>query len=228
MPAFVFVSGYFGKRSSAKSVTAILKLLFLFYIFNGALGLIMGFDSLLEPVYSYWYLMALIIWRLTAHYLSRIKGIVVALFAIAIIIGFCPSIDNTLALSRTIGFYPFYMLGYKLSETRSKSFENKKYSIRAFYGMICLSIVLVAVLCFILVIKYEDRVFSIVNYKSMKDIIRRLLFFSVSIVMIMTLRCFSINKKVPFLSMIGKNSLWIFLFHRPFTIVISNGLKGGK
>lgn len=40
MPAFVYVSGYFGKSERSHSFEAIIKLIFLFFIFNSAMGLI--------------------------------------------------------------------------------------------------------------------------------------------------------------------------------------------
>ena len=38
MPAFVFVSGYFGKSERSHSFESIIKLLFLFFIFNSSLS----------------------------------------------------------------------------------------------------------------------------------------------------------------------------------------------
>lgn len=39
MPAFVFVCGYFGKSENSHSFGAIIKLLFLYFIFNSVMGL---------------------------------------------------------------------------------------------------------------------------------------------------------------------------------------------
>ena len=60
MPAFVFVCGYFGKSEHSRSFEAIIKLIFLYFIFNSIMGFIYGFGSLLQPMYSYWFLLALI------------------------------------------------------------------------------------------------------------------------------------------------------------------------
>ena len=61
MPAFVFVSGYFGKSERSRSFESIIKLAFLFFIFNSITMFIDGRTTYLEPVYSYWYLLALIV-----------------------------------------------------------------------------------------------------------------------------------------------------------------------
>ena len=75
MPAFVFVSGYFGKSERSCRFESIIRLVFLYFIFNSIMGFIFGFDSILQPMYSYWYLLALIAWRLTTRYIARFKEI---------------------------------------------------------------------------------------------------------------------------------------------------------
>ena len=107
MPAFVFVSGYFGKSERSRSFKGIFKLVFLYFIFNSITVFIEGFQSLTEPIYSYWYLIALIIWRLTAHRIAKFRLTPVLLFVAALLIGFFPSVDNHFAIARTIGFFPF-------------------------------------------------------------------------------------------------------------------------
>ena len=52
MPAFVFVSGYFGKSKHAHSGESVVKLLFLYFVFNSIFGFVYGFGSLLQPLYS--------------------------------------------------------------------------------------------------------------------------------------------------------------------------------
>ena len=73
MPAFIFVSGYFGKSERSRSFESIIKLIFLFFIFNSITLFIEGYTDYLQPIYSYWYLIALIVWRLTAHRISKYK-----------------------------------------------------------------------------------------------------------------------------------------------------------
>ena len=43
MPAFVFISGYFGKSEKSRGFQSILKLVLLYFIFNSAMGFIYGF-----------------------------------------------------------------------------------------------------------------------------------------------------------------------------------------
>ena len=77
MPIFIFVSGYFSKNSSKNNL---LKLLFYYIVGN---TILMWFSflmyktpfSLIEPYYSYWYLIALIFYRKFISYVKDIKFI---------------------------------------------------------------------------------------------------------------------------------------------------------
>ena len=141
MPAFVFVSGYFGKSDRSRNFRNIFKFAFLYFVFNSITLFIKyhdGLTSLIEPLYSYWYLIALIVWRLTCHKLAKIKGITVIMFGVALIAGFFSSVDNHFAIARIIGFYPFYMLGFKLSEEKSKKLTDFRYRERLLLGTVSL------------------------------------------------------------------------------------------
>ena len=50
MPAFVFVSGFFGKSEHSHSFESMIKLIFLYFIFNSIIGFIYGFTSVIQPI----------------------------------------------------------------------------------------------------------------------------------------------------------------------------------
>ncbi len=218
MPAFVFASGYFGKSERSQSFGAIVKLAFLYFIFNSIAGFSFGFESLLIPLYSFWYLIAMIVWRITAKYLARFKEIELILLAAALFAGFFSSIDNTLAISRIICFYPFYMAGYKLSAEKSGKLEAEKYSRRLPKGLLCLggaAVTSAALLCFADV---TDDGLLMYGYSSPTDALTRIAMFAAAALMIRFLRFTSVDKQLPLITKFGRNSLWIFLFHRPITL----------
>lgn len=222
MPAFVFVSGYFGKSERSHSFEAIIKLIFLFFIFNSAMGLIYGFGSMLRPVYSFWYLIALIIWRVSAHHIAKFKEILLILLSVSIFVGFYPSIDNTFASARIIGFYPYYMAGYLLSAEKSREFSEGKYAKRSAVGVLYLAGAGLTAYAAYSFIGYTDAALQMSAYDAPIDAFGRIVLYIVAFMAIYSLRCFSINKKIPLLTMFGRNSLWIFLFHRPVTLFISD------
>ena len=59
-------------------------------------------------------------------------------------------------------------------------------------------------------------------YNSPIDAFGRIVLYIIAAMAIFTLRNISPCKKIPLLTMFGRNSLWIFLLHRPFTLIISN------
>ena len=138
MPVFVFVSGFFGKSINSRSWQSLGKLLFLYFIFNSFSGFFYGFDSLLIPKYSYWYLLALVVWRAVTPYIAAFKNIQILLLAIAVLAGFFPDIDNTLSLARIICFYPYYMAGYMLGDTKANDLCKQNYFVRFPRGLIVL------------------------------------------------------------------------------------------
>jgi len=222
MPAFVFISGFFGKSERSHSFESIMKLIFLYFIFNSVTGFIYGFDSLLMPLYSYWYLIALIVWRLTAHYIAKFREINLILFMIALFIGFYPSVDNTFAAARIIGFYPYYMLGYQLSTEKSMELQNKKYIRRASVGMLFLLGTAVLAATAYHIFKYDDSSLQMAAYGTPNDAFARIVLYIIALLAVYSLRCLSPDKTIPLLTMFGRNSLWIFVFHRPFTLIISS------
>ena len=222
MPAFVFVSGYFGKSKRSQSFEGIIKLIFLYFIFNTAIGFIFGFASLLTPLYSYWYLVALIVWRLSCHRIAKFKEINLILFIIALFAGFYPSIDNTLSAARIICFYPYYMLGFKLSKEKSEELENKPYLKRAGIGALCIIAAAIVAFCAKFLFHFSDQALLMAPYEEHKDAIGRIMLYVVAFLMIYALRCLSPDKKIPLLTSFGRNSLWIFIIHRPITIAISD------
>lgn len=225
MPAFVFVSGFFGKSEHSHSFESIIKLLFLYFIFNSIVGFIYGFTSLLQPMYSYWYLIALVVWRLTAHHIAKFKEINLILFVVALFIGFYPSIDNTLAAARIIGFYPYYMSGYLLSREKSDALINKKYSKRIAVGSLTAIVGLGLSVAACYFFTYSDNALQMFAYVKPIDAFGRIVLYITAFIAIYALRCLSPDKSIPFLTMLGRNSLWIFVLHRPFTLLLSDNIS---
>ncbi len=87
MPAFVFVSGYFGKSKHAQSEEAILKLFSAYVIINGLNGVIFSNYSIFTPWSPTWYILALIVWRLLTHILAKCKYIVPILAGLGLLAG---------------------------------------------------------------------------------------------------------------------------------------------
>lgn len=62
-------------------------------------------------------------------------------------------------------------------------------------------------------------------YSDPTDAVGRIMLLMISFLMIFALRYLSVNKEIPFLTKIGRNSIWIFILHRPFTLWISSYIE---
>lgn len=224
MPAFVFVSGYLGKSERSQSFEGIIKLAFLFFIFNGAMGIVFGIEPLTEPKYSLWYLLAIIAWRLTARYISRFKFILPILICISLAAGLFPSINNTLAIARIISFYPYYMAGFLFSKEKCADLIKNGFGKRMLEGIAALAVSAVLIVIALNVLKLDQDDLTMYAYKDYWGIPGRITLLAISCAMIFALMNLVPNKKLPLVTMFGRNSLWIFLIHRPITIVISKFL----
>lgn len=225
MPAFVFISGFFGKSERSRSFESIIKLIFIYFIFNSIMGFIYGFTSLLQPMYSYWYLIALIVWRLTAHHIAKFREIRLILFIIALFAGFYPDIDNTFAAARIIGFYPYYMAGYLLDEEKSGELIKKKYVKRLAAGVLTAISATLIYFAAYGYIGYTDGALQMFAYQEATDAAGRIALYAAAFLAVYSLRLISPDKKLPFITMFGRNSLWIFILHRPFTLMISDRIE---
>jgi len=228
MPAFIFVSGFFSKSDHARSMPSIFKLGIIYIIFNTAImifsfALLNTSFQLITPSYSYWFLISLIIWRLTIKYIERIKNILLISIIFAIFVGFWRDITNVIAISRTIVFFPFFIMGYKLSTKKSYNFINNRKLINYFKGIL----LLIYTICLSILFIYKfnglsETNFLMESYGTMLDLFARIAIFSISALMIMSMVILTPKKPLPLLCKWGKNSLVIYILHRFITLAFFN------
>ena len=130
VPVFVAVSGYFAKsgppdaRQMHRLLTDIIIPYVIFETIWTALRWILGGKLVLEklvPDYStaswtLWFLLALLVWRITLPYLVLLRYPLIISIVISIGAGYLPNIDGTFTLSRALGLLPFFVFGWKLRQ----------------------------------------------------------------------------------------------------------------
>ncbi len=125
MPAFALISGYFSKSdppSRRQMARVITDILVPYVIFEGLWTLTklvvegQANPDITQPSWTLWFLLALGIFRVILPYLALLRWPLAWALGISIIAGYLPSIDSTLSLARTLGFLPFFVLGWWLRE----------------------------------------------------------------------------------------------------------------
>ncbi|MBR5768183.1 MAG: CapA family protein [Clostridia bacterium] len=228
MPAFVFVSGFFSKSENSRSAKSLLRLFVSYLALTGVhllIALVMGHDlQITIPYYSAWYLLAVIVWRIVTPYFSKIKGIIPIVCVISLLAGFWNEINNTFAFARIISLYPFFLAGYFLSKERAGKLIGTPYGRRFPLGVGFLAAGGATAAATKYFLRPEDGDFMFSYYKSgyVDGILTRLAIFCVASLCIAGLLCASPERKLPLLTKWGKNSLAIYLIHRPVTLVLNH------
>ena len=224
MPAFIFISGYFSKdRFEPSLFKGIIQILFAYIIFNSIMMLYCftvycTTPKLLTPYYSYWYLLALIWWRLSLPLIVRSPMALPATIALSLAVGFTTDISNQLALSRTIAFYPFFLGGYYFNKL------NLREKVRGTLGSPRSSlagaalIVLGSALAVLLIVRMElntgdELMYAYADNRTIDMLRRLLLLLSATLITIGILMVVP-SRPVPIITKAGRHSLTVYLFHR--------------
>ncbi|MDQ0645231.1 acyltransferase family protein [Microbacterium murale] len=125
MPAFAIIAGYFSKsapptrKQMARVITDILVPYVIFeLLWTLTKWLVEGQaePNLTKPSWTLWFLLALGIFRLVLPYLALLRWPLVWSVLISVGAGYLSNVDSTFSLSRTLGFLPFFVLGWWLRE----------------------------------------------------------------------------------------------------------------
>lgn len=145
MPCFVFISGYFMKysKNASKQVVQFMKLYVIMQTLYFLVMNILGDGVELRystPYFTYWFLLSSSIWYMVFPYVKDIKGILPISFIIAILIGYDNGFGATFSFSRTIVFFPYFLLGYFTKRETLINIKNsyKKYIVLGTCALIAL------------------------------------------------------------------------------------------
>lgn len=124
IPLFVLLAGFFasaeaptGKRIQSIVTDLVLPYL-IFEMIWSVIQSIQGGEFLfnpLRPSWTLWFLLSLIAWRILLPYLAQLPAPLVIAIVVSVWSGYW-AVDQTLSLSRTLGFVPFFVLGWMLRQ----------------------------------------------------------------------------------------------------------------
>lgn len=225
MPAFVFVSGYFSKNEDARANETIAKMITIYLIFNTAIMVLSSLlfnvsYQLITPYYSFWYLIALVFWRLTIQYVEKYKDLLFFSIIAALLIGFWGDVTNVLSISRIIVFYPFFIAGYKLPSEKIFDIANNRKKNDILKAILLLLVVVFVSLYFINKIQFITlNHLAMSSYSSIYDLFVRLIIFFIAVSMIIAIINLTSQRPIILICKWGKNSLSIYVLHRFITFI---------
>lgn len=246
MPVFIFISGYFSKKNNPKRLIELFVVYALWQVGITPLFLALTTgvsyfevaESVFNPTNHHWYLFSLITWRILTPYLTRVKYIVPITFVTGCLIGLSPLLAelspatkdaSIFSFGRTIGFFPFFLMGYFFSASQFEQLRNKVKLWRGVAGfliLICSGVYFLnsQIELFIKPSMINKILFMREAYTSFLEtpwhgIGLRVICYLLQIGMTFLMLSFISDKKTR-LTAVGQNSFFIFISHGMFILAL--------
>ncbi len=236
MPAFIFISGMFSKRTIqnrrwSKAVPYIflylgmLTMSFAFSVFTkGIENSSVNYFGTNGPA---WFSLAMFWWYTVTILVDKVHPAYVLSVSVflALISGYYPKVDNFLIMQRSINFYPFFYLGYIMDPIKvQKILKQRKIQVLSF---VALAISVLISFRYYEKIKYWRLLFrGLRSYDNIKKGLPYVWGWSwrLSAYVISLVLTFAIISLMPdiscFLSKLGKRTLPVYVFHNVFMSLI--------
>lgn len=233
MPAFIYLAGYFA-RFSRKRI--ILQLAYTYILFQ-ALYLAFDYFVLSEnpksgfvlefafPYWIMWYLLVLFLFFLLIP-LVDVNGtkkrlaVLIGSFVLSLLVGFDDSIGNYASLSRIFSFLPFFVMGFYQNKSEKETGRiDFLSSVNPNLIRVLLTASVIGSICYLMVETRANRfvLYRLYSYRcafydiGIKSIVT--IFATVWIAFLIIVVLPLLNRKIPLMSAIGRNSLPIYLLH---------------
>lgn len=228
MPAMIFVTGYFSKKTikNGKIVKNKLFNYFLLYFVFQIIFTLISHDSfgIYRSQFGLWYLQIIMLYTLLLPMLARVKPIPIILISIllGILVGFDTSADHAGCLQRLLVFLPFYMIGFYSNKKQIERLFNKKYMI---IGLLFLVIIALLQYKFMkefnwsLKLSSGKMAYETIGISNLTGVIARLMWYFISSGMIISLMSIVPRKKC-LISVFGSKTLQVYLLHLPFVVFL--------
>lgn len=239
MPAFLFVSGYFAKNDSKRLFRSLLPLYLLFQMVNYFVGYAVKLQEgtfsaksiniqFFTPRYTLWYLLAILAYQLLIPLVStdnkRHRIIITGLSVLAgILMGYNEDTANFMGMSRIVCFFPFFLMGYYERDGRyiTGIMEKRRRAVRAATAVLFLLLI-------ILTAKYYKVIDSawLCHTESYHGTdctwYIRLLVYIAAMPGILFLMAWSPEKNIRYISIVGRNTLSVYLLHAPAIVYLKS------
>ncbi|WP_067728426.1 acyltransferase family protein [Oceanobacillus damuensis] len=223
MPAFILLAGFFAKGSGNKDyILNLMKKLLVPYLIFQVLYTIYYFyigkpgwqTGIFYPHWSLWFLISLFSWHILLYWFKKIPAVwsISIAVMIGLIVGYFGEIGHTFSLSRTFVFFPFFLIGYWLTEKHIMWVKHRAVKIISVFVMTGLATA----------IYYLPDINSgwLLASKSYSDLgmaqfggIARLLVYITAAVMVASVLAWVPKKNLGWLTDLGRRTLYVYLLH---------------
>lgn len=237
VPVFVLIAGYFSpSRYSRKMFVSLIRsvvgVFLIFTLFHALINVAFGKDfvfNIAEPYLGLWFLISLLVWRLTLPLIIKIPGYFVWALLAALAFGMCKDLISEWPITRTFSYLPMFVVGHWL-RTRPDFrdlLSTVKYRIAA--------VLFIVASWVFFAFTYTDMIGPRWNMKwaykgdltevsvVISQMSQRLGIICFGIVFAMCVIALIPRVKVPFLTVLGSGSFYVYLLH-PLVLRVLNNL----
>ena len=221
MPAFVFLSGFFSKNVEKNMEIAWERCILPYLVFNTIwIFLVQVLEHSMKiwqinvfvANYAFWYLLSLFFWRVLTPYFARLRFALLILAAFALYVGCFPEFNRFLSASRTIVYFPFFLLGYYTTEKHIQKIRRIPRIWGWFMLLVCFGITALCNIYGIFPVKsYENMLcYHDIGVNNLQGIIMRLIQMIIAVVLLLAWLNVLPDKKLR-ITGIGKETVTIYL-----------------
>ncbi len=220
MPAFCLLSGFLSKNPDKDRKTCFKNLIIpyilvytMWYFYYTIVWDKQQTFDLLLPGYAQWYLLSLITWKLITKTFLNLKHPIISSLVIALLAGFSDKVGVDFSLSRTLVFYPFFLIGHYITKENVEKINSYK----KIYGIIGL----ISILIIACIYKYTSLPISMLyarasydlsNSNNIEGFLIRIAVYIIALIATLSIMNLTTNKKSK-LTKIGTNSLMVLILH---------------
>lgn len=225
MPTFILISGYFANvefnkkrilKMFNKFIVSYIIFQTIFVIFTKIVGITYYKFNLLYPVYTWWFLLAIFVWNVLLKLIVKLNVDLIVAISVNIIIALglgYSKVDELLAISRIVMFFPFFMLGYY--------FKKNNLNVKNIIKSKVLAILILMVVFMVLFFNSSkinlgwvwcNSSYAKLNISGLFAVVKRLLIYIVQFITTFSILSLIPNRKYR-LTKIGENTMIIYIFH---------------
>ncbi len=238
MQVFFFLSGYFSKKPERGREIAVKALLWPIIVVQAGLFVLtlIGFDLTLypyRPPYAMWFLLSLFYFRMFHKDYIKIPHIFGIVFVLGLFVGMVPFLTRDFAISRSISWMPYFLLGYYCQPAHIEKIR----SLKLWQTLSILAGLLAGIWAFMKYVPFDaywavmmattNEIQEITWYE---NIIMHIALLPVSMLfLVVLLNLFKHSQdKFGFWAWIGQNTMPIYIFHLAGKfIIIHYGASAG-